>query len=260
MKYIQWDGASPEKLSGQLKGINGIVNLAGESLSGSWWTKKYKERIISSRTGVGQAVAAAVKMTEYRPQFLLQGSATGFYGSRKYELMDETAGPGSGFLSDLTKQWEESVHEVEQLGVRLVYLRTGLVFSRTRGIFPLLTMPFRFGARVTPGSGSQWLSWIHLKDQMSALRFLAEREDCSGPYNLVSPQPVTMKNLMRMISFYKTRLINIRIPDSVMKLALGEMAEETILANQKVAPARLLEKGFVFNYGNPNEALDDILR
>ena len=259
VSVLQWDGRGCDNWSDIADGAKAIVNLAGESIAAGRWTGKRKQRMVSSRIDAAGAVAEAVRRAKQKPGVVIQASAVGYYGNRHDEQLDETSSPGEGFLAKLCRQWEQATEGITQQGVRLVIARIGVVLGRDGGMLDQVVTPFRFFMGGCPGSGRPWLSWIHIADLAAAVRFMIERDDLEAVFNLTAPRPATTK------TFYKTLARAIRrpcwapLPGWLLKLALGEMAKEMILAGQKVVPNRLLDAGFPFQYGKLNEALNDLL-
>jgi uncharacterized protein (TIGR01777 family) len=258
-QYIEWDGARPDQLIPHLKEIDAVVNLAGENLAGGRWTSCRKERLVSSRVTTGKALAEAILAAEKRPDVLIQGSATGIYGLCADKPAGETREEGTGFLADLTRQWESSVSSLEDTDIRLVYIRTGLVLGKESGILPRLDMSFASGTGVIPGSGDQWLSWIHILDHVDAIRFLIENPTASGVFNLTAPNPVTMRQMVRTLGRIRNRPVWLHIPSFVLKMMFGRMAEETILSSQDILPEALMDAGYAFHYLHIEDALRNLL-
>jgi hypothetical protein len=254
-----WDGRTAEGWKQFVDGAAAVVNLVGENLSTGRWTKKKKTAILQSRRAAGRAVVEAVKAAGARPQVVLQASAVGYYGRRGDEVLDETSAPGDGFLADVVRAWEESTRDIESLGVRRIVIRSGVVLGRDGGALRLMAMPFRFFVGGPLAGGRQWFSWIHLEDEVRAILFLLENEKSRGVYNLVSPFPVRQRLLAKSIGHALRRPSFFPMPSFLLRLLFGEKAGETILANQRVLPARLDEEGFTFAFPEVGSALDDIL-
>lgn len=254
-----WDGKSVPALKEILEGADGIINLAGENLASGWWTRKRKRKIAESRIGTGRLLTESVLLSDHKPSFLIQGSAAGFYGHQTGHPVDETGSGGTGFLAELTQEWESSVHLLEDAGLRVVYLRTGIVLSKDGGMLEKLLLPFRFYAGTIPGSGKQWISWIHINDLVRVILFLAENNLASGPFNVAVPENIRLSKLIRSIGIIIKRPVWIRIPGLILLAGLGQMAGETILASIRLFPAKLIKEGFDFKFENINSALRDLL-
>jgi uncharacterized protein (TIGR01777 family) len=260
IEVFRWDGSSVEGMVASLHGVDGLVNLAGENIAGGLWTKKKKARLTSSRVSTGRIISDAILRLDERPAFLVQGSATGYYGPVTAGETDESHGPGTGFLAELVQQWEASVSVLSESGLRLAYARTGIVMGPEGGMLQKLMLPFSFYSGTTLGNGRQHLSWIHIHDEVEALCHLIGNPESSGAYNLTSPQPVTMRDLVKRISEITGKPAFLKIPDVILKTAMGQMASETILSDQVILPSRLIREGFKFKFTSPADALIDLLR
>jgi uncharacterized protein (TIGR01777 family) len=258
VECVHWDGKTTEGWQDHVDGTEAVINLAGENLAGGPWTKSYKKRILNSRVNAGNAISKAILEAKQKPNVLLQASAVGYYGSRGGEELNESSSAGSGFLVDVVKQWEDSVKEVEKRNPRVVYLRTGVVLGRGEGMIDKMTLPFKIFAGGPVGSGKQWLSWIHIADELNVIRFLMEREDLSGIFNLVAPNPVQMAEFSRNFGKALNRPSWLPVPEIAIKLIFGQMGEETVLSSQKAVPKRLLEAGYVFQFPELSAALNDL--
>lgn len=254
-----WDGETAAGWGQLADGALGIINLAGESIADGPWTKAKKERIVSSRLAPTRAVVAAVAEAEVKPAFLLQGSAVGFYGSRGDEMVDETAAAGDSFLADVSVRWEAASAPVEELGVRRCLLRTGIVLAQKDGALPKMALPFKMYVGGPLGSGTQYVPWIHLTDEVRAIRFLAESEAAQGPFNLTAPNPVTNRQLSQGIADALGRPNLLRAPRLALHMALGDMAD-MLLEGQRAVPAALEALGFRFRFPDLGAALADLLR
>jgi hypothetical protein len=253
-----WDAESDEGWSEVADGAAGIVHLAGESIAGGRWTAAKKRRIRDSRLRSGRAVVAAIEAAERKPAWLLQASGIGYYGPRGVERVTEETGPGEGFLAELAVDWEASTEPVERLGVRRAILRTGLVLAREGGLLPRMLKPFKLGIGGPMGSGEQYMPWIHVADEVAAIRFLAGHADARGPFNLCAPEPVTNAELAGTLAGLLGRPAALRAPAFVLRIALGELASE-VLTGQRAVPERLEALGFEFRFPALEPALEDLL-
>jgi hypothetical protein len=259
MRVVGWDARSSAGWADLAEGAQVIVNLAGESLSHWPWTAARKQRFLTSRINVGNAVAEAVRKVRSRPRVVIQSSGVGYYGPRGTEEIPEETAPGQDLLARVAVQWEASTAEIEALGVRRVIIRTGLPFSLHGGIFSLMRLPFLFMMGGPLGSGRQGVPWIHLDDHIRAIRFLIDRPDARGPFNLAAPQPCTYRQFARTLGKVMRRPSIVRVPGFALRLVLGEMAG-LILTGQRAIPARLAEMGFAFKFAELEDALRDVLR
>ncbi len=256
---LRWDGLTAEGWSPWVEGAAAVINLAGENLSSGRWTPERKRTILVSRTGTGQAVVEAVKAAREKPRVVIQASAVGFYGSRGEETLDESSSSGSGFLAQVCREWESSTEEVEAMGVRRVILRSGIVLGREGGALPVMARPFKLFAGGPLGSGRQWLSWIHLRDEIQAILFLMDNERARGVFNLVAPVPTRQRDFAAALGRALKRPHLFRVPAFVLRVMFGEKAAETLLVSQKVMPRRLLEERFPFRYPEAGPALGNLL-
>ena len=257
-KVVEWDGRTTGSWFQQANGAFAIVNLAGENVASGRWNESKKAGILHSRLDSSRAVLEAIKQVDKKPTIVIQASAIGWYGPRSDELLDEDSTPGKGFLASVCRDVESSAEEIERLGVRCDVIRTGVVLGRNGGAFAKLVKPFRFYLGGHLGSGRQWFSWIHLEDQIAAIKFLMENEHLKGVFNLTAPQPVTMKEFCMILGKVLHRPARLNVPAFAARLAFGEMADEMLLSGQKVLPKRLLNTGFDFKYTNAEQALNDI--
>ncbi|GAB4569079.1 MAG: TIGR01777 family oxidoreductase [Anaerolineae bacterium] len=259
VRPVRWDGRSAQGWGEVVDGATAVVNLAGENISARRWTEAQKRRIRESRVNAGRAVVEAIDRAVVKPVVLVQASAVGIYGDRGSEELDERSAPGEGFLPDVCQDWERSTQEVEAMGVRRAVARMGIVLSLDGGALPRMLLPFRLFVGGPLGDGSQWFPWIHIQDEVRALRFLIEHDGASGVFNLTAPQPVTNRELSRAIGRVMRRPALVPTPRLALKLIFGEMAA-VLLDSQRVVPRRLLDAGFVFRFPDITTALQDLLR
>jgi uncharacterized protein (TIGR01777 family) len=254
-----WDAETADGWGELADGALAIVHLAGEPL-GEWpWTAERKRRILASRVESTRAVAAAVRAAAHPPRVLLQSSGINFYGETGDRVVDETAPEGHGFLADVCVRWEAASADVEERGVRRVLVRTAVVLDDEGGALPKMALPFKLFAGGPIGRGDQWLSWIHLADQVAAIRFLLAHEAAAGPFNLTAPEPVTNRELSRRLAAVLGRPNLFRVPRTAVRLALGDMAV-TVLGSVRAVPARLAALGFRFRFPTIEAALADLYR
>jgi uncharacterized protein (TIGR01777 family) len=259
-RAVRWDGQATDGWRAELEGARAVVNLAGESIAGGRWTEARKRRIRESRSRATRAVSRAILQATDRPGVLLQGSAVGFYGAREGDdRVTEEAGAGGDFLADVTVDWEAASRPVEDAGVRRCLLRTGVVLSTEGGALPQMALPFKLFAGGPAGDGSQWVPWIHVRDEVRAIRFLLEADRAAGPFNLTAPEPVTNRELSRALGEALGRPSFLKAPGFALRLALGEMAD-VVLEGQRAVPERLLAAGFEFEFPNVRAALADLYR
>lgn len=256
----RWDGKTAEGWQRFVEGAEAVINLAGENLAQGPWTERYRQRILESRVNAGKAVTEAITKAQKKPKVLLQASAIGFYGSHGDKELTEASSAGSGFLVEVVKEWEASVKAVEKQPVRVMYLRTGIVLGRGEGIIGKMSLPFKLFAGGPVGSGKQWLSWIHIADEVGIIQFLIEQESLSGVFNLAAPNPVQMAEFCREFGRALSRPSWLTVPSFVIKAVFGQMGEETVLASQRVSPIRIKDAGYRFQFSDIKSALDNVLK
>jgi hypothetical protein len=252
-----WDAETAEGWGPLADGALGIVHLAGEPIEGRWTAAK-KRRIRDSRVGSSRAVLAAIEAARTKPAWLLQASGAGYYGPRGDEPLTEEAGPGDDFLARVSIEWEAATAPAEALGVRRALLRTGLVLAAEEGLLARMVTPFRLGLGGPLGSGRQVMPWIHLADEVAAIRFLARTDAARGPFNLAAPGAVTNAEFTRTLARVLRRPAVFRVPKFALRLALGEMAE-LALTGQRAVPRALEALGFRFRFPQLEAALRDLL-
>lgn len=257
---VEWDGKTTTGWQKYADETDAIVNLAGRNIGASLWTKSVKEDLRRSRLDAGQAIVQAINQAQKKPSILIQASAIGYYGSSGEEDINEESSKGEGFLADLVEEWENSTQEVEALEVRRVIIRTGLVLGFGGGVLAKMLLPFRFFIGGPVGGGKQWMSWIHMDDQINAIQQFIEQEKYNGIYNLTTSNPVTMREFCKHLGKAMKRPSWLPVPAFALKLMLKEMAEETVLTSQRVFPQRLVESDYSFIFADIDNALDTIIR
>jgi len=257
--YIQWDihdgFAEPERL----EGVDGIIHLAGENLNGRWTDAK-KKGIRESRILGTRNVVDTISNLRQRPRVLVSASAIGFYGDRGDDLMTETSPPGKGFLPEVCREWEAESRRAEDAGIRTVLLRAGIVLSKDGGALGTMLMPFKLGIGGVIGSGKQWMSWISLDDHAAVVKYALENEMIRGAVNSVSTNPVTNEEFTKTMGEVLYRPTLIPVPEFAVHLAFGEMGVTLLLDSTKVAPKRLEDAGFEFNFPDLKKALENAVK
>jgi len=253
---VVWGGTHDGPWRTHLDAARAVVNLCGEGIGNGRWTTARKRHLLESRVAPTAALVDAVRRAASRPVFV-QASGVGYYGTGDEPTFTETSGAGGDFLADLSQRWEAAAAPVAS-DTRLLIARIGVVLSTDGGAFPKLVQPFRFGLGGPIGSGSQWLSWIHIADLAAAIDFLTQRDDLSGPVNCVAPQPIRNRDAARILGQLLRRPAFLAMPRFALELALGEMA--TLMCDgQRAEPARLTESGFTFQYPTFDRAAADLL-
>ncbi len=253
-----WDSHTTEGWSSLVDGTDAIINLAGENISSGRWSDERKHAILKSRSSAGQAVVQAVRAAARKPRIVIQASGIGYYGPYGDEEITEETPPGHDFLAQLAANWESSTASLESLGVRRAIIRTGVVLSIEGGALPRMLLPFRFFAGGRLGSGRQWFPWIHIADEVGAIRFLIENETANGPFNLTAPVPLNNAEFSRLLGQQLRRPALMPIPAFALRLLFGEMAT-VLLDGQRAIPRRLVQLGFTFQFPEAELALRDLL-
>ena len=239
-----------------LEGFDGVVHLAGESISGRWTAAK-KARILNSRVQGTLTIAATLARLQNKPRVLVSASAIGFYGPRGDEILDETSSPGSDYLSEVARQWESATEAAVRAGIRVVLLRFGVVLGKGGGALARMLPPFKMGVGGRIGSGKQWMSWVALEDAAGAVERALTSEALRGAVNVVAPNPVRNSEFTRALGEVLHRPTVFPMPAIAVKLAFGEMGTTLLLGSQRVMPTKLEASGFQFKYPGLKSALED---
>ena len=261
-RHIQWDpstGFADEDLV-RLEGLDAVVHLAGESISGLRWTDEKKKAIRDSRVQGTRTIIEAFARLEKKPKVFISGSATGFYGDRRDSEMNESNSAGDTFLSEVCKEWEAESRRADEMGIRTVLLRTGIVLSKNGGALATMLTPFKLGVGGVVGSGKQWMSWVSLDDVVGIINFVLENEEIHGPVNAVAPNPVTNAEFTKALGKELYRPTILPLPEFAVKLVFGEMGDALLLDSTRVVPKRLLEAGYEFKFTDLQPALRHALK
>jgi len=254
---IAWNPAqplSPESVSG----FDAVVHLAGESVVGRWTAAK-KAAIRDSRVLGTRNLAEALAKTAQPPRVLISASAIGYYGDRREEVLREDSPSGEGFLPGVCREWEAATEPAAKAGIRTAQIRIGVVLSATGGALQKMLPPFRLGLGGNMGNGRQWWSWIDVADLVGAVHHIMQAESLCGPVNMVAPNPVKNSEFTRILASVLSRPAIFPMPAFAARLAFGQMADELLLASQRVEPAKLLASGYVFQRRDLRQALLAIL-
>ncbi|MBA2251209.1 MAG: TIGR01777 family protein [Nitrospirales bacterium] len=244
---VYWDGITRGTWERALVGANAVINLAGAPIADRRWTPTRKAALMDSRVGTTRLLIEALSALPRTPEILINGSAIGYYGPRDNEPLRETAEPGSGFLTDLCRRWEQQAMSAERLGTRVVCLRTGMVLGKQGGALPRMLLPFRLFMGGPMGSGDQWISWIHVDDLTRLIHWLLITPHITGGVNAVAPHPVTMREFAATLGNVLKRPSWLPVPALALRLALGEFST-LMTTGQRVLPAVALQNGFEFRY------------
>lgn len=256
---IAWDPQAGTIDAQALEGTDALVHLAGENIAAGRWTAARKQRILDSRVEGTRTLCTALAMLAQPPRVLVSASAIGFYGHRGGELLDETSGPGRGFLADVARQWEAATEPAARRGIRVVLLRFGMILSPHGGALGRLLRPFRLGLGGRLGDGRQYSSWICVDDAVAAIYHALLTDALEGPLNVVAPHPVANAELARTLARLLHRPAWLPVPAFVLRLAFGDMADEVLLAGARAVPRRLVESGYTFRYPELHTALGHLL-
>jgi uncharacterized protein (TIGR01777 family) len=241
------------------EGVEAVIHLAGEPVAAARWTEEQKRRIRDSRVKSSQNLVAGMRATPRPPKVLVSASATGFYGDRGDEILNESSDPGSGFLSEVCLDWEAEAARSRELGVRVVFVRTGVALSPSGGALKKMLPPFKLGLGGRLGAGRQWFPWIHIEDIVGIFLHALMSPAVDGPINGVAPGIVTNGEFTRELAAVLNRPAFFPVPDFAVRVLLGEMAE-IVTASQRVVPQVALDTGYWFKHPNLRSALESLLK
>lgn len=255
---IEWSGRDTGIWERCLEGADAVINLAGAPIAEARWTESRKRLLTDSRVISTRLLVEAMSRRASKPATLVSASGIGYYGASDDRVLDERAGPGSGFLADLCVDWEAEALRAAAFGARVVLLRTGMVLEEDGGALPKMLLPFKLfaGGPILPGS--QWVSWIHRQDHIGLIQWALATSGVSGPLNAVAPTPVTMKEFCHTLGRVLRRPSWLPVPAFALELALGELGS-LMTTGQRVHPAKALAGGYVFRYAALEEALRAVL-
>lgn len=256
--WVTWNPESTGDWQRTLDAADGVINLAGEPIAGKRWTAAQKSKIRSSRINTTRALVTAIGKAENKPKFLLNASAIGYYGARGDEVLTEESVPGNDFLSRVCVAWEQEAEQAAAYGLRVIRLRTGIVLGNGGGALAKMVPPFKLFVGGPLGSGTQWMPWIHLEDEIGLIQFLIENYHARGAVNATAPYPVTMREFCKTLGNVLHRPSWAPVPAFALRVLLGEMAE-LLLASQRVIPAKAQSLGYQFKYPTLHEALSALL-
>ncbi len=254
---IQWNPLQPINPA-SVTGFDAVIHLAGEPIVGRWTDGK-KRKIHDSRALGTRNLANALANTTAKPRAFISASAIGFYGNRGDEILRETSSSGHDFLAAVCRDWEANTQAAAQAGIRTVQTRFGLILSRDGGALPKMLPPFRMGVGGNIGNGGQWWSWIHIADVAAGILHVMNNDAVQGPVNFVAPRPVTNSEFTKILAAVLHRPAFLPVPALAARLAFGQMADELLLASQRVEPASLSASGYNFAYPDLRQALEKLL-
>jgi hypothetical protein len=252
---ITWDPRAGTVDLAKLQGVDAVIHLAGENVGEGRWTAERKVELMASRVQGTRTLATALAQLNPKPKVLISASASGFYGDSGDAECDESSPAGQLYLADICKAWEEAAQPAREAGIRVVHPRIGAVVSARGGMLGKLLLPFKLGGGGPVGSGRQYLPWIAIEDVLGALEWLLHRQDAAGPVNLVAPQQIRQGEFAQALGKVLHRPAVVPLPALAVKLMFGQMGQEVLLAGQRVAPRRLQELGFAWEYPQIEGAL-----
>ena len=254
---IQWDPNGKVDTKG-LEGIDAVVHLAGEGIA-QRWTPELKKRILESRSRGTRTLCEALAALENPPKVLVTASAIGYYGDRGAELLTEDSAPGQGFLPDVCVEWEKATAAASERGIRVVNLRIGIVLHPRGGALSKMLLPFKAGVGGRMGSGQQYWSWVAMDDVIGAIHHALVNDTIQGPVNATAPNPVTNAEFTKTLARVLHRPAIFPVPAIAIRVALGGMADELLLASGRVHPAKLIASQYEFRYPELTGALRHLL-
>lgn len=255
IRLLRWNATCPDIWFEEVEGAFAIINLAGENISSKRWCESQRKRITESRINSIHAIQDAISLAEDKPRLLIQASAIGYYGIKTPDLVDEKQPSGTGFLASVCRDIETEANKTED--TRVVITRFGLVLDPHGGALKKIAAPMKFGLCGIPGSGKNRISWIHMSDLVNGIIHILQKEESKNRiYNFTSPQPATLKELVRKVAKKKRTLICVSIPVQILAISMGRsMVSETLLADQTVIPGALLEEGYRFGFPDIDTAV-----
>ena len=253
---IEWHPPAPGAWQKHVYGADVVINLAGDNIASGRWTDAKKRRLRNSRIEVTRSIVESFRNGPPRARRLLNASAVGFYGDRGEKVLDEDDVRGTGLMADLAVEWEQAAREAEDLAAVTV-MRFGVALGDGGGALGAMVPIFRLGLGGRLGSGNQWMPWIDRRDLIRMIEWILDDESRTGAYNLTAPEPVRNRELTAVLGEVLHRPAIIPAPAFGLRLLMGEMADEMLLASQRVVPGRALEEGFRFEHADLEESLRD---
>lgn len=261
-EYVAWSPAEDGPWAAAVDGAHAIINLAGAPISqgviGVRWTPAYKEEILSSRVIGTRGLVKAIAAAQTRPTVLVNASAAGFYGYSTTATFDEDSPAGNDFVAKVSIAWEREAQRASEYGVRVAFIRTGIVLDPDAGALGQILIPFRVRAGGPIMPGSQYYSWIHPDDEIGLFLFALENEQISGPLNGTAPNPETNRDFSAILGKVIDSPSWLAVPEFSLRLTLGEMAD-LVVKGQRVVPNRAQKLGYQFAYPELRPALQDLL-
>lgn len=253
-----WEPTLERPPAAAFENVDAVVNLEGEKIN-QRWTEDAKRRIMESRRTGTRNLVAAIAALERKPRVLVNQSAIGFYGDRGEAIVDESAESGEGFDAEVVREWEAAARDVEGTGVRLVIVRTGHVLDASGGLLAELLPPFKLGVGGPLAGGRQYMSWVHIDDEVGILLWALDNEKVSGVVNSTAPNPVTNREFSQAIGRALRRPAAMPVPGFVLDLKFGSEFGRVLRGGQRVMPRRALDLGYEFRYADIDSALKSLL-
>ncbi len=256
--WHRWEPMLERPPADAFDGVDAVVNLLGERID-QRWTEESKERIMESRRTGTHNLIGTIAGLERKPAVLVNQAAIGFYGDRGEAIVDESSEPGEGYDSEVVQEWERAAHEVDPTGVRLVIVRTGHVLDAKNGMLAELLTPFKLGVGGPLAGGRQYVSWIHIADEVGVLLFAIDNQTVTGPINSTAPNPVTNREFSQAIGRAISRPAVMPVPGLALDLKFGREFGQILRGGQRVLPRRALDLGYGFRFTEIDDALADLL-
>lgn len=261
-RHLQWNadtGFADADLA-RLEGLDAVIHLAGESISALRWTDEKKKAIRESRVFGTRSMIETFDKLNAKPKTFISGSAIGFYGDRGEEALTESTASGKTFLAEVCREWEAESRRAEDLGIRTVLLRTGIVLSKDGGALATMITPFKLGVGGVVGSGKQWMSWISLDDVVGIINFALENENVRGAINVVAPNAVRNEEFTKTLGSVLYRPTFLPLPEFAVHMVFGEMGDALLLDSTRVVPKRLRDAGYEFKFTDLKSALEHAVK
>ena len=258
---VVWHGWEPmleRPPADAFDGVDAVVNLVGERID-QRWSAESKQRIIESRRTGTHNLVGTIAGLDRKPPVLVNQAAIGFYGDRGEAIVDESSDPGDGYDPEVVLEWEKAAHEIDPTGVRLVIVRTGHVLDADNGFLAALLTPFKLGVGGPLAGGRQYVSWIHIADEIGILLWAIGNERVSGAINATAPNPVTNREFSHAIGRAINRPAVVPVPGLVLDLKFGQEFGQILRGGQRVFPRRALDLGYQFRFTDIDAALADLL-
>jgi uncharacterized protein (TIGR01777 family) len=252
-----WEPTLERPPEAAFEGVDGVIHLLGEKIN-QRWTDEAKERIMESRRTGTHNLVGTISVLQHKPRVLVSQSAIGYYGNRGEAIVDESSAPGESFDAEVVREWEKAAHEVEPTGVRLAIVRTGHVLDPRGGFLGPQLTPFKMGVGGPLAGGNQYVSWIHVEDEVGILLWALDNDKVSGVVNATAPHPVTNKVFSKALGKALGRPAVVPVPGLTVDLMYGKEFGRVLRGGQRVMPRRALDLGYEFRHPDVDEALADL--